>query len=160
MLSHHDDENLFVGLRVVSRGVGAEVRRVQRAADAAFADGTVARGLHDGFRLGAGVHHRHHDAPRAGIEHALDVLDAVDRHSRQRHAAGRCDYGEHLRGGLQAGRRMFELDGEPVEAGLGHELCADDAGQGEPGADAGFTAFEFGANRIGFHVGKELKRET
>src|SRR5207247_3907725 len=48
---------------------------------------------------------------------------------------------------------VLQFDGEPVEAGPGHELSGDRIGQGEPGADAGFAAFEFSPDGVGFHVG-------
>ena len=152
VLGHDDDENLVVRLGVVGRGIGAEVRRVERAADAALADRAIARGLDHGLGFLAAVDHRHDDAPRAGIEHALDVLAGVPGDARERHNAVGRDDGEHLRGGLEGDGRVLQFDGQPFKAGLAHQVRAERVGQRDPGADGGFAALEFGTDGVGLHI--------
>src|SRR6185503_19885179 len=90
-------------------------------------------------------------APGAGVEDPLDVFDVVPRHARQWHAAIGGDDGEHLRGCCEARWSMLQFDGQPVEAGLAHQVRGYRIGEREPSVDGRDAAFELVADGVRFH---------
>ena len=61
-------------------------------------------------------------APRAGVEHALDVLLAERVHAHERRARVAGDGGEHRGQRRQVDGAVLGVDEEPVEADRGHHL--------------------------------------
>ena len=121
------------------------------AADAAVADGRIQQAATAASASCAAVDHRHDDAVRAVVEHALDVVVAVAGHAGQGGAAGVGDGGEHVRRRLPVDQAVLDVHGQPVEAGAGHEPRGGDAAQRQPGADGGPARFERLFDRIGTH---------
>src|SRR6185437_12333059 len=124
-----NDKNLIVGASKIIDGRAAEVEGVNAAADAARADGRIERGADGVECLLPAVDHRHDKAMRSIVEGALDVVVAIGWHTRQGNATGVGDGSEHVRGCLPIDERMFDVHGQPGEAGASQEARGGDTAQ-------------------------------
>ena len=151
VLALQDDQDFLVGVLEIIDGGGAEIHGVDAAADAARTDRRIKGGANGVERLLPAIDHRYDDAVRSVVENALDVIVAIGRHARQGDAAGVGDGGEHVRRRLPIGVRMFDVHGQPGEAGAGQEARGHDTAQREPGADRGLAGLQGTFDGIGTH---------
>jgi len=82
----------------------------------------------------------------------LDILARIPCRAGQGDGVRACDRGVAEGGGFHADGHVFDVEIEPVESDVGHQHGGGGIRKGQPGANAGFTAFEFGFDVIGFHV--------
>ena len=102
--------------------VGLERQREAAGAQRARALRRVLAAAHQqlGLRPGPDVGRQH--APRAGVEHALDVLLAQRGHAHERRARVAGDGGEHRGQRRHVDGAVLGVDEQPVEAHRGHHL--------------------------------------
>ena len=107
---------------IVFAGLGIEGGIIPPAAEGAVADGRVLRGAGDDLRFLDGVDHRRDDAPRARIEHALDILVMSLWQTHHRRAARAAHRHHHQRDRFDVYRVVLPVNRQPVEADRRHRL--------------------------------------
>ncbi len=73
-------------------------------------------------------------------------------HAGEWHAAGIGDGSEHEGGHLPVDGGMFEIHGEPWEAGFGHQASGEDVTEGEPRTDGRFAGLQIAFDGVDFHA--------
>ena len=146
-----DDENFVVCAAVVLAGFRLEVLCGDTATDGAIALGRVFGGGDGDFRLFDGIDHGDDDTPGAAIEDSFDQVVVTAGDASEWHATSVGDGSEHEGGHLPVDGRVFKIDGEPWEAGFGHQASGEDITEGEPGADGRFAGLQIAFYGVDFH---------
>jgi hypothetical protein len=131
-LDHRDAGDLAVRLRGIAL---AAVERGADRAERAVAERRIEAGADRQLRLGAGVHQRHDDPHRAGVEDLHDLERQVAGRPHQRRHLGGRDRRQHVAQVLVVDEAVLHVDAQPVEAGVRHHLGDMGVVHGEPAAE-------------------------
>ncbi|MNG06800.1 hypothetical protein D3C84_900690 [compost metagenome] len=147
---------MFIGFVEVAGDAVPARCTCQRTADTANTVGWVVDGSHQFPRLIRAFDHRYQQRLHADIEHLFDQCCIANDRSNDRMAR----VGRH---GLKLAKhpaqivgRMFAVDQQPVESGVGGQFGAVGVGQSQPQADLRFTALQAKLEGVDGHLHRTL----
>ncbi|MCY1450825.1 hypothetical protein D9M71_676610 [compost metagenome] len=131
-LDLHQQAHLLIGLLQVTGDAVPARRPCQGTAHAAHALGRVVHGAYQLACLFSAFDHGYQQGLRADIQHLLDQRGVADHRADDRLGRVGGDGLQLAEHAAQVVGRMFAVDQQPVETGIGRQFCAVGIGQTQP----------------------------